>query len=188
MLYLADIKKAYPSETANVGLAEKKWPPPRILALFRRLHGETSYIARLRSVDSEAYTLTRGLREVCASLCTLYNVFHNCALEELNRVTPGIGLRCSPSLRCDGRARGGRSDEPLDEETLRCLDTMGFADDTTTIFPAPKLDLVREQVKKVLGDRGETVHPGKDEFMTTGMYRPNETLPTGHQHHVRMLG
>ena len=34
------------------------------------------------------------------------------------------------------------------------------------------------------------MHPGKDEFMTTGMYRPNETLPAGHQHqhHVRMLG
>ena len=25
----------------------------------------------------------RGLREGCASSCTLYNVFHNCALEEL---------------------------------------------------------------------------------------------------------
>ena len=39
--------------------------------------------------------LKRGLREGCASSCTLYNVFHNCALEELNRVTPGIRLRCS---------------------------------------------------------------------------------------------
>ena len=104
-------------------------------------------------------------------------MFHDCALEELNRVTSGVRLRCSPSLRRSGRARGGRRDEPL-----------FFADDTTTIFQAPKLDMVREQVKKVLGDRGETVHPGKDEFMTTGMYRPNETLPAGQQHHVRMLG
>ena len=32
------------------------------------------------------------------------------------------------------------------------------------------------------------MHPKKDEFMTTGMYRPNETLPAGHQHRVRMLG
>ena len=47
---------------------------------------------------------------------------------------------------------------------------------------------MREQVKTVLGDREETVHPGKDEFMTTGMYRTNETLPAGHHHHVRMLG
>ena len=32
------------------------------------------------------------------------------------------------------------------------------------------------------------MHPGKDEFMTTGIYRPNEILPAGHHHHVRMLG
>ena len=132
--------------------------------------------------------LKRGLREGCASSCTLHNVFHNCALEELNRVTPGIRLRCSPSLRCNGRTRGGRRDAPPVEETLRCLHTFGFADDTTTIFPAPKLANVREQVKTVLGDRVETVHPGKEEFMTTEMYRPNETLPAGHHHHVRMLG
>ena len=73
-------------------------------------------------------------------------------------------------------------------KTLRCLHTLGFADDTTMIFPAPKFASVREQVKKVLGDWGETVHPEKDEFTTTGMYRPHETLPAGHQHHVRMLG
>ena len=42
-------------------------------------------------------------------------------------------------------------------------------------------------MRKVFGDRGETVHPGKDEFMTTEMYRPNVTLPAGNQHHVRML-
>ena len=84
--------------------------------------------------------------------------------------------------------RGGRRDAPPAEETLRCLHTLGFADDTTTIFPAPKLASVREQVRTVLGDRVETVHPGKDEFMTTGIYRPNETLPAGHHHHVRMLG
>ena len=102
-------------------------------------------------------------------------------------MTPGIRLRCSPSLRCNEKTRGGRRDVPLEEETLRCLHTLGFVDDTTTIFPAPKLANVREQVRTVLGDRGETVHPGKDEFMTTGMYRPNETLPAGH-HHVRMLG
>ena len=43
-------------------------------------------------------------------------------------------------------------------------------------------------MKTVLGDREETVHPGKDEFMTTGMYRPNENLLAGHHHHVRTLG
>ena len=132
--------------------------------------------------------LKRGLREGCASSCTLCNVFHNCALEELNRVTPGIRLRCSPSLCCNERTRGGRRDAPPVEETLRCLHTLGFEDDPTTIFPAPKLANVREQLRTVLGDRGETAHPGKDEFMTTGMYRPNETLLAGHHHHVRMLG
>ena len=115
-------------------------------------------------------------------------MFHNCALEELNRVTPGIRFRCSPSLRCNEKTIGGRRDAPPVEETLRCLHTLGFADDTTTIFPAPKLANVREQVRIVLGDRRETVHPGKDEFMTTGMYRPKETLPAGYHHHVRMLG
>ena len=70
---------------------------------------------------------------------------------------------------------------------MRCLQTLGFADDTTTIFPAPKLASVREQVRTVLGDREESVHPGKDEFMTIGIYSPNETLPAGHHHHVRML-
>ena len=189
MLYLADIKHTHPPRDSRCGTVLKRnGLPPRILAVFRRLHGETSYSVRLRSGDSGVYTLKRGLREGCASSCTLYNVFHNCALEELNRVTLGIRLRCSPSLHCNGRARGGRRDAPLAEETLRCLHTLGFADDTTTIFPAPKLASVREQVTKVLGDRGETVHPGKDEFMTTGMYRPNETLAAGHQHHVRMLG
>ena len=132
--------------------------------------------------------LKRGLREGCASSCTLYNVFHNCALEELNRVTPGIRLRCSPLLRCNEKMRGGRGDAPPAEDTLQYLHTPGFADDTTTIFPAPKLSSVREQVRTVLGDRGESVHPGKDEFMTTGIYRPNETLSAGHHHHVRMLG
>ena len=32
------------------------------------------------------------------------------------------------------------------------------------------------------------MHPGKDEFMTTGVYRPNAPLPPGHMHQVRMLG
>ena len=79
-------------------------------------------------------------------------------------------------------------DEPQDEETLQSLHTLGFADDTTTIFSAPKIELVREQVRKALRERGETVHPGKDEFMTTGVYRPNAPLPPGHMHQVRMLG
>ena len=159
---------------------------PRILAVFRRLHSETLYSLRLRSGDM----LKRGLREGCASSCTLYNVFHNCALEEMNRVTPGTRLRCSPFLRCNEQMRGGRRDAPPAEETLRCLHTLGFADDTTTIFPAPKLASAREQVRTVLGDRrgAGAVHPGKDEFMTTGIHRPNETLPAGHHHHVRMLG
>ena len=156
MLYLADIKKAYPSAPRQpmMDLLKRNGLLPRILAVFRRLHGETSYTVRLRSGDSGVYSLKRGLREGCASSCTLYKVFHNCALEELNGVTPGIRPRCSPSLRCNGRPRGGRRDVPLEEETLRCLHTLGFEDDTTTIFPAPKLDIVREQVRKVLGDRG----------------------------------
>ena len=164
MLYLADIKKAYPSAPRQPmwDLLKRNGLLPRILAVFRRLHSETSYSVRLRSGDSGVYVLKRGM-----SSCTLYNVFHNCALEELNRVTPGIRLRCSPSLRCSERTRGGRRDAPPVEETLRCLHTKGFADDTSTIFPAP----VREQVRTVLEDRGETVHPGKDEFMTTGVYR-----------------
>ena len=74
-------------------------------------------------------------------------------------------------------------------DALQCLHALGFADDTTTIFPASKLPSVREQVRTVLGDRGrESVHLGKDEFMTTGIYRPNETLSAGHHHHVGMLG
>ena len=131
MLYLADIKKAYPSAPRQPmwDLLKRNGLPPRILAVFRRLHSETSYSVRLRSGDSGVYTLKRGLREGCASSCTLYNVLHNCALEELNRVTPGIRLRCSPSLRCNERTRGDRRDAPPVEETLRCLHTLGFADD-----------------------------------------------------------
>ena len=190
MLYLADIKKAYPSapRQAMWDLLEKNDLPPRILAVFRRLHSETRYFVRLRSGDSSGYVLKRGLREGCASSCTLYNVFHNCALEELNRVTPGIRLRCSPLLRCNEKTRNGQRVAPPAEDALRCLHTLGFADDTTTIFPASQLASVREQVRTVLGDRGESVHPGKDEFMTTGIYRPNEILPAGHHHHVRILG
>ena len=98
MLYLADIKKAYPSAPRQPmwDLLKRNGLPPRILAVFRRLHSETLYSARLRSGDSRGYMLKRGLREGCASSCALYNIFHNCALEELNRVTPGIRLRCSP--------------------------------------------------------------------------------------------
>ena len=43
-----------------------------------------------------------------------------------------------------------------------------------TIFPAPKVEKVREQVEKVLGERGETVLSGN--------------LPPGHKREVRMLG
>ena len=183
MLYLADIKKAYPSAPRQPmwDALKKERLPPRILAIFRRLHTDTSYSVRLKAGDSAAYTLKKGLREGCASPCTLYNVFHNYALAELNKVTPGISLRRSPSLCCSWRAATG-------EESTRSLHTLGFADDTTTIFPATRVEEVREQVKKVLGERGETVHSGKDEFMTTRVYRPTESLPLGHKHEVRMSG
>ena len=100
-------------------LLKKEGLHPRILAIFVRLHGETSYIVRLKSGESKAYTLKRGVRE----------------LVELNEITPGIRLRCSSSLRCNDRMKANRRDEPQDEETLRSLHTLGFADDTTT-FPS----------------------------------------------------
>ena len=50
MLYLADIKKAYPSAPRQPmwDLLKRNGLPPRILAVFRRLHSETSYSVRLR--------------------------------------------------------------------------------------------------------------------------------------------
>ena len=74
MLCLADMKKAHPSAPRQPmwDLLKRNGFSPRILAVFRRLHGEISYTVRLRSDDSGAYTLKRGLREGCRhARCTM---------------------------------------------------------------------------------------------------------------------
>ena len=99
MLYLGDIKRPFPSSPE-----QPLWDEGSLLASWQFSVDSTPTLRTAcdKAGDSEA-TFKRGLREGCALSCTLNNVFHIFALEERNKVTPGISLRCSPSLRCSGR-------------------------------------------------------------------------------------
>ena len=157
-------------------LLKRNGLPPRILAVFQRFHGETSYSVRLRSGDPGVYMRKRGLREGCASSCKLnrsdaWNTLEMLALIALQRENERRPKRCT--------ARGRKH---CDACTLWIL-----RDDTTTIFPAPKLANVREQVKTVLGDREEDCAPGKRRVHDDRNVQTEREF-AGHHHHVRMLG
>eukprot|EP00959_Pyramimonas_sp_CCMP1952_P121508 2540742-Pyramimonas_sp.AAC.1 len=187
VLYLADIKKAYPAVPR-----EPLWDALRIeglpltlVAVFRRLDSETACQVKLGHGTSSTYQLFRGLREGCASSCGLFNVYHNYSLRELLDNLPGVRLQCSTRLRCAMGRRPWRDPGAVAQRVFRA---MGFADDTSSWTDAQRLEATRRMVFDTLGDRGEEVHPGKGEFLQTGVYDENGELPAGFHRAVRVLG
>lgn len=65
LFYLADINKAFPTVDRELlfALLDVLGIPPKLIDMFKRLHGNTVYTVRLSTGESSLYTLAARVRE-----------------------------------------------------------------------------------------------------------------------------
>ena len=97
LVYLADIKKAFPTVDRELlfALLDVLGIPPKLIDTFKRLHGNTVYTVRLSTGDSSLYTLAAGVREGCPSSTTLFIAHHNTPLQQIGEEVECVHVRVS---------------------------------------------------------------------------------------------
>ncbi|CAK0831872.1 unnamed protein product, partial [Prorocentrum cordatum] len=198
MLTLFDIKKAYANQSLNGlwAVLDNVGVPESLLQVIRGLIEQTQYIVRTADGDSEPYSLQRGLREGCPASCVEFNMYHNVALQQLEKTLLAelppeafvtfkqmIGQRLDKSRGKLGRCRVLES-----AELLRAMPVC-FADDTSLLHREDFRAQILELTTRVLAVFGETVHPGKTESVAFGRHTPGEPpIPDDCVRAAKLLG
>lgn len=103
-LYMAflDITKAYDSVDRQTlwKILEAIGIPPRILALFKLLYGETKYRVKHNGKFSEPFLVKQGLKQGCPAACLLFNIFFSIIIHIIHEKLSHRGVEIR--FRIDG--------------------------------------------------------------------------------------
>ncbi|CAK0902510.1 unnamed protein product [Prorocentrum cordatum] len=155
-------------------IAQELDAPPTLAELARdEEHAHLSSWGRrdYRGYASKRPDIYTGLPP---TLAAAYRRLHSeTEYQELLDILPGIQLQRSKRLSC---ATGRKQRRDPDDVVQKVFRAMGFTDHVSSWTEAKRLEATQRTVSDALGDRGEEAHPGKDEFLQTGVHDEDGAL------------